>query len=176
LQSNYKANDATVEVIRENRNGTEVPTTIVFKDGSGSKDQYRCMSKEIVDQLIKVAKFKGANWKVTVQPTVQKVAQLSEVAGIYAGIEPTFAVKVENGDLIFSVGNTDGGIMGRRAFASDVTGSLDSVWSWNLTTVLSILKLGLTGTCIMKFGEGVCQIDIDSGIGLYSYILPAFTK
>jgi hypothetical protein len=173
--SNYRADDATVSVIRQKIENEEVPTSIVFKDGSGSKDQYRCMSAAIVEQVLKLQgkKFKGANWKITIDPTIQKVNQLSEVASIYSGIEPTFSVTVEDGNLVFGVGNAQGALTGRRIFATDVTGKLDAVWSWKLSTVLSILKLGVTGTCVMKFSEGVCQIDIDSGIALYSYILPA---
>ena len=175
--SNYSGEDATIDVVRQERNGTEIPTTLVFQDKSGSKDQYRFMSKEIVDQAMKVATFRGATWNVTVTPTQQRVAHLAEVAAIYAGIEPAFSVKIEDGELVFEVGSAEGGIVGRRVFATNVEGSLNSVWSWPLATFLSIVKLGMNGTCVVNFSDqGACQIDIDSGIGTYSYVLPAISK
>jgi len=174
--SDYAGDGASIKVLRQERNGSEVPTTIVFEDGQGSKDQYRFMSKEIVDQAMKIAKFKGAEWKVEVQPSAAKVQQLAEVASIYSGVEPTFNVKTEEGALVFEVGSTEGGIVGRRKFAENVDGELGSVWSYNLATALNILKLGMNGTCMMRFGEGVCQIDVDSGIGVYSYIMPAISR
>ncbi len=175
--SNYTGEDASVNIERGTRNGVEVPTTIRFEDRSGSKDQYRFMSKEIVDQLLKVATFRGAAWKVQVQPSAGKVQQLSEVAGIYSGVEPTFNVKTEDGNLVFEVGSDTSGALGRRVFAANIEGELDSTWSWNLATFLNIVKLGMTGTCMVRFSDqGACQIDIDSGIGHYSYIMPAISK
>lgn len=175
--TNYNSDDATVNIVRAERNGAEVPTTIVFEDNAGSKDQYRFMSKEIVDQLLKVATFRGAAWKVQVEPSNMKVAQLSEVANIYSGIEPTFSVKTEDDKLVFVVGSDTSGSIGRRVFAENIDGTLDSTWSWPLATFLSIVKLGMSGTCIVRFSDqGACQIDVDSGIGHYSYILPAISK
>lgn len=175
--SNYAGEDASVKVIREERNGVDTPTTIVFEDGQGSKDQYRFMSTKAINEILKVGKFKGANWNVEIQPSTAKVTQLGEVASIYSGIEPTFNAKTENGALVFEVGSNEGGIIGRRKFADNVGGELDQVWSYNLNTVLSILKLGMNGTCVMKFSDqGVCQIDVDSGLGIYSYILPAISR
>jgi hypothetical protein len=175
--SNYSSDEANVEIVRAVRNEVEVPTTIVFQDDAGSKDQYRFMSKEIVDQLLKVATFRGANWKVEVAPSNAKVTQLSEVATIYSGIEPTFSVKTEDDKLVFIVGSDTSGALGRRVFAEGIDGTLDSTWSWNLPTFLSIVKLGMTGNCMVRFSDaGACQIDVDSGIGYYSYILPAISK
>jgi hypothetical protein len=173
----YKADTATVAVTRRERNGEENPESIVFTDDQGNKDQYRFMSKQIVEQTMKTVTFKGANWNVTIEPAKAKVGELQAVAGIYGSIEPTFTVKTEDGDLVFNVGAQDGGLSGRRTFAKNVDGELTSGWSWPLTQVLSILKLGMSGTCVMKFSDqGALQIDIDSGLATYSYVLPAITK
>lgn len=173
--SNYQGDDASIEVVRQERNGTEMPTTLVFKDADGNKDQYRFMSKEIVDQAMKVATFRGANWSVEVAPAQKRIAQLSEVAGIYAGVDPAFSVKTEDGNLIFEVGSSEGGVVGRRVFAENIDGEMSTGWSWPLAEFLSILKLG--GTIVVRFSDqGACQLDVDSGIGLYSYIMPAMTR
>lgn len=173
--SNYQGSDASLTLERKERNGEEVPTTLVFQDSEGNKDQYRFMSKEIIEQAMKVATFKGANWNVTVEPAQKRIAQLSEVASIYAGVDPAFSVKTEDGNLVFEVGSAEGGMIGRRVFAENVDGTLSTKWSWPLQTFLSILKLG--GTIVVRFSDqGACQIDVDSGIGIYSYVLPAISR
>lgn len=173
--SNYQNGDASIQIERKERNGEEMPTTIIFKDGDGNRDQYRFMSKEVLDQVMKVATFRGANWDITIEPTTKRIAQLSEVASIYSGIEPSFSVSTEDDKLVFEVGSAEGGILGRRVFAENIDGSLGSKWSWPLQAFLSILKLD--GTKVIRFSDqGVCQIDVDSGIGVYSYIMPAISK
>lgn len=173
--SNYQTADAKINVERRERNGVEVPTNLVFQDNEGNKDQYRFMSKEIVEQTMKVATFRGANWSVIVEPATKRIAQLAEVASIYAGIDPAFSVKTEKGSLVFEVGNAEGGVLGRRVFAENITGELATTWSWPLQTFLNILKLG--GTIVVRFSDqGACQIEVDSGIGTYSYILPAISR
>ena len=176
--SNYDES-STLSVVRETRAGQEEsPTTLVFEDKNGNKDQYRFMSKEIVNELMRIGRFKGANWDITISPTEEKIKQLAEVANIYTSVESTFSARTENNNLVFDVGSPDGGIMGKRQFASNVEGTLDTVWSWNLSIVLNILKLGLTGSSVMMISkQGVCQINIDSGVsGVYTYILPALNK
>lgn len=173
--SNYQEDGATITVVRQERNGEETPTTLLFKDTQGGKDQYRFMSKEIVEQAMKVATFKGVKWDIQIEPAARRIAQLSEVAGIYASIDPAFSVKTKEGNLVFEVGSAEGGVVGRRVFADNIEGSMATTWAWPLATFLSILKLG--GSALVRFSDqGACQIDVDSGIGIYSYVLPAISK
>jgi len=173
---NYQSDDATVEVVSRERNGTQMPDHLMFKDVDGNKDQYRFMSKEIIEQTLQTVKFKGAEWDITIEPTKQKVSELQQVAGIYGGIEPNFTVKTENGELILTVGASDGSFTGKRTFAKNVDGEINEGYSWPLAQVLAILKLGMSGSCVMQFSaRGALQISVDSGIGKYDYILPAMT-
>lgn len=173
--SNYQGEGADIKVERRERNGEETPTTLIFADSEGNKDQYRFMSKEIIDQAMKVATFKGATWSITVEPAARRVSQLNEVSGIYSGISPSFTVSTQDGNLVFEVGSAEGGMLGRRVFAENVGGELKDKWSWPLETFLKIVKLG--GTVVVRFSDqGVCQIDVDSGLGIYSYIMPAISK
>ena len=134
------------------------------------------MSKEIIDQTLQTVKFKGAEWDVTFEPTKAKVSELQQVAGIYGGIEPNFTVKTEGADLIVTVGAADGSFTGKRTFAKNVTGEITEGYAWPLAQVLAILKLGMSGACVMQISaRGALQISVDSGIGKYDYILPALT-
>ena len=172
----YQTEDATVEVVSRERNGNTFPDHLLFKDAEGNTDQYRFMSKEIVEQTLQTVKFKGVEWDVTFEPTKQKVSELTQVANIYGGIEPNFTVKTEDGNLVVTVGATDGSFTGKRAFANNVDGELNEGYAWPLSQVLSILKLGMSGVCVMQISKrGALQISVDSGIGQYNYILPALT-
>lgn len=173
---NYKEDDATVEVVKRERNGVETPDHLMFKDSDGNTDQYRFMSKEIIEQTLQTVKFKGTDWDVTFEPTKAKVGELQQVAGIYGGIEPNFTVKTEDGNLIITVGAADGSFTGKRTFAHNVEGELNEGYAWPLNQVLAILKLGMSGQCVMQISKrGALQISIDTGIGKYDYILPAMT-
>lgn len=174
--SNYQAEDSTVEVVARDRNGVSSPDHLMFKDVDGNTDQYRFMSKEIIEQTLQTVKFKGVEWDVTLEPTKAKVNELQQVAGIYGGIEPNFTVKTEGTDLIVTVGAADGSFTGKRTFAKNVTGEITEGYAWPLAQVLAILKLGMSGTCVMQISKkGALMISVDSGIGKYDYILPALT-
>ena len=174
---NYKEDTASVQVQRRERNGVESPESLKFKDAEGNNDTYRLMAKEIVEQTLKTLKFKEPPWDVVFEPSKAKVSELTQVAGIYGGIEPTFSVKTEDGNLIVTLGSAEGGFLGKRTFATNVDGEINEGWSWPLGQVLAILKLGMSGGCAMKFsGQGALMISIDSGMGQYDYILPANTK
>lgn len=174
---NYKESDSTVTVKSREKNGNIVPDSLVFKDAYGNTDNYRFMSKEIIDQVLQTVKFKGANWDFTVRPTKQKLSELQSAASIYGGIEPNISLKIEDGELVISFGSSRGSFAGKRVFAEEVEGEYDEPHSWNLSKVLSILDLGMSGKeCTMSVSSvGVMQITVDSGIGVYNYILPANT-
>jgi len=173
---NYQTDDATVEVVSRDRNGVTSPDHLMFKDADGNTDQYRFMSKEIIEQTLQTVKFKGVEWDVTLEPTKAKVNELTQVAGIYGGIEPNFTVKTDGTDLIVTVGAADGSFTGKRTFAQNVNGEITEGYAWPLAQVLAILKLGMSGTCVMQISKkGALMISVDSGIGKYDYILPALT-
>lgn len=167
--SNYQGDDTKIKVVAREKDGETFPHEMLFRDGAGSKDQYRFMSKAA---LTKIPNFRGATWDLEIQPATARVEHLAEIAGIYASDNPNFAVKTEDGSLIFEVGSDEGGVFGRRIFAENIEGSLKNVWSWPLSPVLSVLRLG--GTQKLMFSDkGACQIMVDSGIGVYTYTYPS---
>ena len=173
---NYQTDDATVDVVARDRNGVSSPDHLMFKDAEGNTDQYRFMSKEIIEHTLQTVKFKGVEWDVTLEPTKAKVNELQQVAGIYGGIEPNFTVKTEGSDLIVTVGAADGSFTGKRTFAQNVNGEITEGYAWPLNQVLAILRLGMSGTCVMNISKkGALMISVDSGLGKYDYILPALT-
>jgi hypothetical protein len=162
-----------VTVTDEVRGTTSVPTEIKFDNGDGDVAEYRFMSESMANEQIKVPPFKGATWNVTLKPEKAKVDRLSQYSGVLGSAEKRFIVSTKNDVLNFSIGSgpTD---RTNLPFAKGITGSLKHQWSWPLSQVLSILKLNDNEDVTMHFSDmGAMKIDIDSGTGKYSYILPA---
>jgi hypothetical protein len=166
---------STVEITTEARANTIVPTEVKFDNGAGFTSNYRFMSETMINENVKVPPFKGAVWNVTITPGKKDIDLLSKIQGNLGGFEKRFTVSVDaKGTLNFSVGSgpTDRSVV---PFAKNVTGTLKHQWSWPLTQVLAILKLAeQAASATMYFSDmGALKIEIDSGIGKYSYILPA---
>ena len=72
----YKDN-AKIEVVRQQRNGAEIPTTMHFENATGDfHNDYRFMSTEIINEKLKTVKFKGVNWHIEFEPTVASIQRL----------------------------------------------------------------------------------------------------
>lgn len=170
----FDTDKSSIDIVTEQRANATVPTEIKFASGRGHTANYRFMSETMVNEQIKVPAFKGATWNLVISPEKKKIAELAYFQGVLGGFEKRFVVSVDKGVLNFAVGNgpTDRTVV---PFAENVTGTIKNQWSWPLAQVLSILKLSDTAsTTTMNFSDmGALKIDIDSGIGKYSYILPA---
>ena len=177
LSGLYHKDGVEVTVLTATRNGEETPDYIQFKDADGNSDKYRLMSKEIIDTQLQQSKFKGAKWDIEFEPKKTKVSEMSQKASIYSAIEPTFTVKTEDGNLVFIFGSDTGGShFGRMTFAAGVTGTVKEGYAWPIDKFLSIIKLGMNGECTVRFSQVACMITIDSGTGVYNYILPGHTR
>ena len=172
----FGSDNATVGITTQTRNGVNTPSEVTFDSNAGHVANYRFMGEDTVNEQVKVPPFKGAIWDVTIEPTKQNLKDLQYFNNVLGGFEPIFTAKVVNGNLELHIGSgpTDRSVV---PFASNVTGSLKHGWSWPLAETLSILKLGEAANCTMSFSDqGAMQIEIDSGLGVYTYILPAQTK
>jgi hypothetical protein len=169
----YKEN-AKIEVVRTERNGAEIPTSLHFENASGDfQNDYRFMSTEIINEKLKSVKFKGATWEVELEPGLAAIQRLKLQAAAHSE-ETVFQVKTESGNLVFSFGDASTHA-GSFVFHPNVTGKLKHTWAWPVTQVQSILNLD--GKITMKIADaGAMQITVDSGIAEYNYILPAQSK
>lgn len=170
----FSSDNSNVSIVSEQKSGTNTPTEVKFDDGDGLVANYRFMSEAMANDQIKVPAFRGANWDVTIVPEKSKIQNLSYFQGVLGGQEKRFTVVINNGTMEFHVGTgpTD---RTKVPFSKNVTGTLKTQWSWPLTQVLSILKLtDSSKSATMHFSDmGAMKVEIDSGLGKYSYILPA---
>lgn len=169
----YKDN-AKIEVVRQQRNGVEIPTTIHFENAAGDfVNDYRFMNTEIINEKLKSVKFKGATWDIEFQPAVSSIQRLKFQSQAHSE-EPTFQVKTEGGELKFSFGDASTHA-GEFVFQTPAGGKLKNTWSWPVQQIMSILAL--SGDKTMRIADaGAMQITVDSGLAEYNYILPAQSK
>ena len=168
---NVKHSDVTV--VTEERSGVDVTTEINFSMEGGFDSSYRVIVSELVDAQIKTASFRGASWNVEIMPTQKAIKDLQYFAGILSSFDPLLTARTVGGNLMFYIGDSSTDKV-ELPFAMNVEGELKTGWSFPLSTVLTILKLSDTSTMNMKISDqGAMMIMVDSGLGIYEYILPA---
>jgi hypothetical protein len=156
------------------RRATQELDGINFENAAGDfKNNYRFMASGVVNEKLKTAKFRGANWHIEFEPTNAAIQRLKWQMAANAE-EPNFQAKTENGNLKFFFGDHSTHA-GNFVFQSGVIGQLKHTWSWPAKQFASIMDL--TGDKIVRISDdGAAQITVDSGMALYNYILPAQSK
>ena len=169
----YKEN-ANITVNTRERNGEVEPFSMKFENASGDfKNDFRFMQKELMEEKLASVRFKGASWDVSIEPNSASVARFKMQAQANSE-ESLFVAKVEDGDLKFYFGD-DSGHTGNFVFQAGVSGSLSNSWKYPVNEVMNILNL--TGNITMKFSDmGAAMIEVDNGLAVYEYILPAQSK
>ena len=165
---------AGISVVKQNRNGEDIPTGLHFQNATGDfENDYRFMNQDIINEKLKSVKFKGSTWDVEFQPTVASIQRLKYQAAAHTE-EQVFQVSTDASNLVFSFGDASTHA-GSFTFQSGITGKLKQTWSWPVNAVQSILAL--SGEITMRIADaGAVGITIDSGTAVYEYILPAQSK
>lgn len=165
------AENANITVEKRERNGEDVPFSLNFENKSGDfKNDFRFMSKELVQQRIPEVRFKGATWNVEFNPHSASTQRFKFQSQANSE-ETVFTAKTENGNLKFYFGDASSH-SGNFVFQPEVEGELKQAWKYPVQEVMSVLNLN--GDKTMKFSDmGALQIDVDNGVAVYEYIFPA---
>jgi hypothetical protein len=107
----YNGEGSKISVTREKKvyNGKETDETVTefkFRDKNNKGANYRTMSaqhKEIEDMATEIPEIP---WTVSFIPEKSKISEFSELASLCKGIDDSFAVSLEDGNLIFSIGDS----------------------------------------------------------------------
>ena len=168
------AENEKISINTQERNGDVVPVGIHFENATSDfKNDYRFMSSEVVNDKLKSVTMKDVNWGVEFEPTVASIQRLKMMISATSG-EATFIARTEGSDLKFAFGDASTHA-GEFVFRPDVGGSVSKGWAWPVEAVSKILSL--SGDVNYKISDdGVSQISVDSGLGVYNYLLPAQTK
>lgn len=166
--------DAKISVTTSNRDGVDVPTTIHFETKSGDfVNDYRLMSKAIVEEKVKSVTFKGTTWNVEFEPTIAGIQRLKKQASANSEQEH-FTMTTVNGDLKINFGDPSTH-SGNFVFQPTVTGSLNKTWNWPVKVFLAIMDL--PGDKTVRIADaGATEITVNSGLATYRYLLPANSK
>ena len=165
---------AKISVLRTTRDGVEIPSTIHFetKDGTFVND-YRLMTKSIVEEKVKTVTFKGTTWNVEFEPTIAGIQRLKKQASANSE-EEHFTFTTVNGDLKINFGDPSTH-SGNFVFQPTVTGKLSKTWNWPVKVFLAIMDL--PGDKKVRIADaGATEIVVDSGLATYTYLLPANAK
>lgn len=167
-------NEAIINVTRVTKDNEDIPSAIHFQTKTGDfVNDYRLMSKVIVDDKVKTVTFKGANWDVEFEPTIAGIQRLKKQASANSE-ELNFTTKTDNGDLKIYFGDPSTH-SGNFVFQPDVNGTLNKAWHWPVKVFLAIMDL--PGDKVVRIADaGAAEITVDSGIAKYRYLLPAQAK
>ena len=92
---------------------------------------------------------------------------------VLGAFENTFSPRTEDGNLYFYIGGA-GSDRTKVLVAEAVEGEITHEFFWPLDIVLRILRLGDNANIVLSINsKGLLQIIVDSGIGAYTYLLPA---
>ena len=165
---------AIITVKKQNKDGVDVPESINFSTEQGDfTNNYRFMSKNVIEEKIKNVTFKGAGWDIEFEPSVSNILRLKKQSQANSE-EQTFRTVVDNGNLVVHFGDPSTH-SGDFVFQPGITGSLSRAWMWPVKQFLAIMDL--PGDKTVKISDkGAAEITVDSGIATYQYLLPANAK
>ena len=169
----YDSN-AIINVTRENKNGVDCPVTIHFQTQAGDfVNDYRLMSKALIEEKVKNVSFKGTTWNVEFEPTIAGIQRLKRQQQANSE-EIHFTMKTENGNLKIYFGDPSTH-SGNFVFQAGVTGSTNNTWMWPVKEFIGIMDM-VGDKKIRVSDAGVAEVTVDSGIASYRYLLPANVK
>ena len=169
----YDSNSAIV-VNREVRDGVNVPIMIHFQtQNSDFINDYRLMSKTLVEGRVPNVAFKGATWNVEFEPTIAGIQRLKRQQQANSE-EIHFTMKTENGNLKIYFGDPSTH-SGNFVFQTSVTGNINNTLAWPVKEFIGIMDM-VGDKKIRVSDAGATEITVDSGIASYRYLLPANVK
>jgi hypothetical protein len=163
---------ASITVTTLDVNGTSMQTCIDFSnDKKDFKNEYRFMSRDVVEMQLPDRPRKDIKWNISIQPTTAAIQRLKYQAQAAGSATSTFSAKVENRNLIFSLGDYSTH-SGEFVFHSDVAGALKNPREWPLVHIQGIL--GLTGDKVLEITDaGAMQITVTTGQAVHQYTILA---
>lgn len=153
----------------QSRNGIDVLAELEFR--GQSVGNYRFMLAEYINNQIKDIKFKGATFDVVFEPSQKNISDLIAFNSFLGSFESSFTPKTEDNSLFFYIGDKSGD-RSKIHIADNIKGKLAHNHKWPINTIIKILKMGGDTTTMSITDKGLLKIEIDSGIGVYTYLLP----
>ena len=158
-----------IEVVQQNG----APSSIHFENKTGDFiNDYRLMSKALVDERIKDTAFKGASWSVKFDASIVGIQRLKKQFSVHSE-ETSFTTTTSNGNLVVDFGDP-ATHHSNFVFHAGLTGTQRGKLVWPVKEFLAIMDL--PGTKSVSIAEGVMGVSIDSGMADYDYYILALAK
>ncbi|VVC05885.1 Uncharacterised protein [uncultured archaeon] len=153
------------------KTSNNIPSSITFTNAAGDfHNEYRFMSKEIIESQLPTKTRKEIHWDVSVGPSVNAIQRLKFQSQAVGNTVKTFKARTEDGNLIFSLG--DNSNTGEFVFQSGVSGSIGNPHEWSIQKVQGILNL--VGNKTLDISDmGAMQITVTSGLAIHQFTIAA---
>lgn len=165
---------ANITVTQVDRDGQKVPGFIHFETKNGDfVNDYRLMHKTLVEEQVRTVHFKGVTWNIEFEPSVAGVLRFKKQASAIND-EQHFTTKTDNNDLRIYFGDPSTH-SGNFIFHQGVNGTLGKPQMWPVNQFKTIMDL--VGDKKIRISDsGVTEIVVDSGLAVYTYLIPAHVK
>jgi hypothetical protein len=166
--------ESKISMTKNMRDGVLVPEAIHFETKNGDfVNDYRLMTKEVIEDMVKNVTYKGSGWNVEFEPSVANIIRLKRQASANSE-EKVFTTIVKDNELRIHFGDVNTH-SGNFVFETNVTGTLANKRQWPVKEVIDILNLAGDKTYRIN-DQGATEITVDSGLAVYKYLIPAHTK
>lgn len=163
---------AQITIQHESRDGVDIPTGLHFQSAANDfENHYRFTIAAIIEKKIRTLNFNEPTWEVSFTPRTEAIQRFSYQMTANPDYL-AFDVRTEDDDLVFNFGDHST-YSGEFVFEAGV-GKLSSTQSWNVSEFSKIM--GLLGDKTVHIGKNAMQIEVDSGLAVYKYIMPNVTK
>jgi hypothetical protein len=169
--ASYKTEDAGFAVHRKVMREVETVSEFQFRDSNGQGADFRTMNAQHVGEQ---AEIRSVPWEVTVVPDKAKIAEFSQLAGLYSEIDKFFSPKVVDGNLVFGIGGEEtSGHRVSMVFARDVEGTLSKGGAlYSAQMFLSVIKnAGSHPVTVSLYGPGLLGVSVKTPIATYDYYM-----
>jgi hypothetical protein len=170
--ANYRTDDATFKVKWRNLpDDTKVVEEFHFRDATGNGADFRMMGPD-VEAIRTMAEVKAIPWQLSIAPSKAKIAEFTQLAGLYAEVEKNFSIAVEHNNLVFRLGN-EASHRVSMVFEADVESKpLSGGKSFSSASFLSVLKLaGANPMTTSFFDGGLIGVTIETPFARYEYVI-----
>ena len=169
----YQDEKAKFTVIRENKDGEQVPSFLHLENASGDfKNDFRLMASRIIDGMEPKLTFKVKTWPVEFVPTAASQMRLKFQSQANPD-EKVVTFTIDGGNITAHLGSV-AAHSGSFVFQTGVDASVKKSIPAPVHHINSVLAL--TGDKTIHMGDLGMMITVDSGLATYDYIIPMLSK
>lgn len=169
----YQEDSSKCRVEAEIKNNVEQPISIKFENANSDyKNEFRLMTANLINNIQPLLKFNVTSWPIEFETTVVQQQRLKFQASSNPE-ETTATFSIEKGAIKVIIGDPSGSC-GNFIFYNGVDPKIKE----NIVVPIALVNniLSLSGDKKIRIGNLGLMISIDSGLGIYDFIIPTLTK